>query len=246
MNTAVDDNRIKRNPCRIKGADKEYSAERPTASVKQVYDLAEAMPERYRALILAGALTSLRWSELIGLRRCDVDLDRRIVRVTRRLAQVRRGPLVPGRTKSEAGVRTVAIPAVLVPELRKHSATFVPAEAGALVFAGPKRAALRRSNWRSSVKCPDALATAGLPEHFHFHDLRHTGNQMAAEAGATTRELMRRMGHSSVRAAMIYLHATDQRDRAIADVMNSQIRRDHARGKKAAKRTKGAAGERDV
>lgn len=31
------------------------------------------------------------------------------------------------------------------------------------------------------------------------------------------RELMRRMGHSSTRAAMIYLHARDEREREIAD-----------------------------
>jgi integrase len=35
----------------------------------------------------------------------------------------------------------------------------------------------------------------------HFHGLRHTGNNMAAEQGASLRELMERMGHSSTRAA---------------------------------------------
>src|SRR5215469_8294337 len=38
----------------------------------------------------------------------------------------------------------------------------------------------------------------------HFHDLRHSGNLLAAAAGATLRELMARMGHSSTRAALIY------------------------------------------
>ena len=59
-----------------------------------------------------------------------------------------------------------------------------------------------------------------FPADFHFHDLRHTGNQLAAEAGATTRELMHRMGHSTVRAAMRYQHATDRRDRDIAAEMS--------------------------
>lgn len=60
---------------------------------------------------------------------------------------------------------------------------------------------------------------------------------------------MRRIGHSRVRAVMHHLRASDQRDRVIADVMNSQIRRDQARTRKAAKRTKDApdaAGERDA
>jgi integrase len=52
---------------------------------------------------------------------------------------------------------------------------------------------------------------AGLPAGFHFHDLRHTGNNLAAASGASTRELMDRMGHGSMRAALIYQHATGER-----------------------------------
>jgi hypothetical protein len=39
---------------------------------------------------------------------------------------------------------------------------------------------------------------------------------MAAAEGASLRELMERMGHSSPRAALIYLHATRERDKKIA------------------------------
>jgi site-specific recombinase XerD len=59
--TAVDDGMIKRNPCRIKGADKETEHARPVATVAQVYALADAIPGRFRALVLLGAFTSLRW-----------------------------------------------------------------------------------------------------------------------------------------------------------------------------------------
>lgn len=53
----------------------------------------------------------------------------------------------------------------------------------------------------------------------HFHDLRHTGGTNAAYTGATTKELMARLGHSSPRAALIYQHATRDRDKAIADAL---------------------------
>jgi integrase len=57
----------------------------------------------------------------------------------------------------------------------------------------------------------------------HFHDLRHAGNHMvAAAAGAHLRELMERMGHSSSRAALIYLHSTDERQRTLADAVARQ------------------------
>ena len=60
-----------------------------------------------------------------------------------------------------------------------------------------------------------ARQAAGLPA-LHFHDLRHTGNTLPASTGASTKELMTRMGHASARAALIYQHATADRDAAIA------------------------------
>ena len=62
-------------------------------------------------------------------------------------------------------------------------------------------------------------SAAGLPA-IHFHDLRHTGNTLAASAGATLRELMDRMGHDSERAAMVYLHGSDARQHQIADTLS--------------------------
>lgn len=70
--------------------------------------------------------------------------------------------------------------------------------------------------------CP-ALKAAGLPS-IHFHDLRHTGNKITADAGANLRELMERMGHSSTKAALVYLHSTSERQHAIADAVNKQAK----------------------
>lgn len=60
-----------------------------------------------------------------------------------------------------------------------------------------------------------ARLVIGRPE-LHLHDLRHTGNTWAAATGASTRELMVRMGHATPDAALRYQHATQERDRAIA------------------------------
>ena len=78
--------------------------------------------------------------------------------------------------------------------------------------------------WTAKVK------ESGLPAGFHFHDLRHTGNHLASKSGASTRELMQRMGHSTMRAALVYQHATDERAREIAARLNTATtaRRGHA------------------
>src|SRR5258705_4877621 len=68
-----------------------------------------------------------------------------------------------------------------------------------------------------------AIGKAGLTG-VHFHDLRHAGNHYTANAGANLRELMERMGHATSRAAMIYLHSTDPRQRALADAVDKAAR----------------------
>ncbi len=226
LNTAVDDERIKRNPCRIKGAGDHRAAERPTATVAQIYTLSDRMPGRYRVLVLAAAFTGLRWGELIALCRCDVDLAGGVLHVRRRLAQPRRGGLKEGPPKSQAGVRSVALPEVLVDELRQHIDSYAGPGLEGLLFRGPKGAALRRSNFGRSTRWAETVTAAGLPAGFHFHDLRHTGNQLAAASGATTRELMHRMGHGSMRAALIYQHVTSDRDRSIAGALSKLVAAD--------------------
>jgi integrase len=85
---------------------------------------------------------------------------------------------------------------------------------------------LRRGNLGRATSWPATVVKAGLPVGFHFHDLRHTGNQLAANSGATTRELMHRMGHGSMRAALIYQHASTERDRRIAQEMAALVERE--------------------
>ena len=63
-----------------------------------------------------------------------------------------------------------------------------------------------------------ARQVAGRPD-LRFHDLRHSAATMAAQAGATLAELMARMGHSTAKAALVYQHVAEGRDRIIADRM---------------------------
>jgi integrase len=218
MNTAVEDELTRRNPCRIKGAGAERPKERPVLTIPQVFALAEAMPPRFRALVLLGTFASLRWGELAALRRDCVDLDTRTVRVEAAVVELRDGSLVTGRPKTDAGARRVVFPAEIVDDLRWHLQRFAEQKPDGLVFVGELGAPLRRSNFSRVWK--KALSAAAI-EGLHFHDLRHTGNSLAALTGANLRELMERMGHASTRAAMIYLHAAADRDRAIADALGT-------------------------
>ena len=177
---------------------------------------------RYRALVLLTTFASLRWGEVIAPRRCDLDLERRTARV--RAAYVERsiGEMLLGPPKSRAGRRIVGIPGVIVPALREHLAAFVNDEPGALVFAGQKGMPLRRSNFNKMSGWPHAVESIGAPG-LHVHDLRHTGNQFAANSGAALKDLMTRMGHDSERAALIYQHEARGADQRITDAIDSHV-----------------------
>jgi len=218
MSTAVEEDRIlNRNPCRVKGADREQPAERPVLTVAQVFELADAMRfQRFRALILLTAFATLRWGEVTAMRRCDVAPDGTWVRVSFAHTEVRGRGIVVGPPKSRAGVRTVAVPGPVAVELTKHLMTYVDPAPDALLFTGPRGAALRRGNFNTLVRWVATVRSLGLPG-LHFHDLRHTGNLLAAQTGVSTRDLMARMGHDDMRAALIYQRATSEADRRIAD-----------------------------
>ncbi len=132
-------------------------------SLPVVFAVADAVPVRYRAPVLLATFASMRWGELVGLRRENIDLAACGIRMADR--------------------RTVSFPAELVPELRWHLERFSePGERG-LVFVGPKGAPLRRSNFRPIWN--SACATAGRPG-LHFHDLRHVGGTLAERPGVAS------------------------------------------------------------
>jgi integrase len=230
LNTAVDDELIRRNPCRIAGAGIERAPERPTATVAQVFDLAGLVPARFRVLVLLAAFTSLRYGELTALRRRDFDSRYGTLSVHATLTERSTGELAFGPPKSAAGTRVVTVPTAIRRDLRDHLRDYTINEPDALIFTGAKGAALRRSGFQTASHWTASVTAAGLPG-FHFHDLRHTGNALASRTGASLADLMARMGHSSTRAALIYQHAAQEQDREIAAALSSQIDRARQRAR---------------
>ena len=67
-----------------------------------------------------------------------------------------------------------------------------------------------------------------------LHDLRRTGGTLSeVTTGATLKDLMARLGHSSVRASLIYEHASRDRDQAIAKALGTLSARCSPKAKRA-------------
>ena len=193
MATALADELVNANPCRIRGAGSSRTKHQTTvATLPELEVIVAAMPERYRPMVLLAAWCGLRFGELTELRRGDVDIEGRLLRVSRGVARAG-GQVFIGDPKSEAGRREVSIPPHLMPALEAHLSKHVGSALGALLFPARNGGSMAPSALYR-VWYP-ARAAAGRPD-LRFHDLRHTGGTLAAATGATLADLMARLGHS--------------------------------------------------
>lgn len=219
LNVAVQDGAILRNPCNIPGAGAQRSPERKIATPAQVTQLVEATTPRFRAAVVLAAWCGLRRGEVCALRTDDVDLESGLVRVRRNWVELLEEPTrFEKDPKSDAGKRTVTIPPHVIPILQTHADQF----AGTEYFFVDRLGNRVRSN---SVYQAFVRARKKVGVEISFHDLRHTGQSLAAATGASLVDLKKRLGHSSTAAAQRYMHALEGRDAQIAKAL-SQLAQD--------------------
>lgn len=144
-------------------------------------------------MIFVAALASLRFGEISALRRADFDLASATVAVRDQFLEIRGQGLILGPPKSRARCAADCSSGALLPQVRSHLDRFVDPSPSALVFTTARGVPVRRGSFNKLVNWRHAVDSIGMPG-FHFHDLRHTGNMLAAGSKATTRDLISRMG----------------------------------------------------
>lgn len=217
MASAAADGLIDANPCTIRGAGsaKRVRQIRP-ATLPELQLITAAMPEKYRLMVMLSSWCGLRFGEVTELRRRDLDLENETVRIERAVVRVDGGFLVTT-PKSDAGTRDVALPPHLLPMIQHHLDAFVSEGNDALLFPAQHGGHLAPS---ALYRHFYTARTAAGRDDLRWHDLRHTGATLAAATGATLRELMGRLGHSTPGAAMRYQHIAAGRDREIAGLLS--------------------------
>jgi len=226
LNAAVDSDYLPRSPMRRKsGAGRVEAAKNQRAPRREVWltrteldRLADAISPRYRALVLAAALTGLRWGELTALRWDDdgaVEGPGRL-RVVRSLSD----PANSGRSqvkgpKTEAGRRTIALDQETVEALVAHR-ELVGGEGWDYVFTtpggsqGPGGPLARNNFWRVWNRALTDAELARLWQDYgglHFHDLRHTHATWLLARRVPLVAVANRLGHANpVITMMVYAH----------------------------------------
>ncbi|WP_347813770.1 site-specific integrase [Allobranchiibius sp. GilTou38] len=206
-------------------------------TLKELFALADAMPEKHRTLTLVCGLGGLRYGEAVALRRRDVDLALGVVRVVHNATRAG-GQKMLGPPKTNASRREVALPTIVVESLRDHlrNSTFrgrdglvFPGQDGDLLAPTALYGRTARVETRGGKQYEKngygfyaARAAIGKPT-LHWHDLRRTAATLGAQHGATVREMQHRLGHTTPTMALQYQQATADRDRAVADRLQAAI-----------------------
>lgn len=178
--------------------------------------LADAVGPDGRGPVLTMGLAGLRWSEVAARRVGTVYMDTRRLLVNAAATEAG-GRVHLGPPKSKASRRYVALPTLLVDELRR---VCDGRPAAALVFPAPEGGVDRVGNFRRRVRWDEAIAAAGLVD-VTPHDLRRTFGSLARAAGADLRYIQKAMGHSSITTtSRIYAHLYDTELDAVAEALN--------------------------
>lgn len=211
--TAVRDGLIGSNPCQITGAGAVAHPERPFLSPETLGTVVTAMPEQWALPIRVMFGAHLRLGELVALQRGDYADG--VLRVERQTTLVNGKPVTTATKTGNA--RKVVLPPSIAAELDAHlahSRGFAKAPLFLRTDGEPITNHALGQAWRRATR------KVGLGQ-FHIHDVRHAGLTMAAQAGATTRELMDRAGHRTARASLIYQHAAEERNATIAAALDA-------------------------
>jgi len=174
-------------------------------TMDQAHALVEHVRDPYKPAVWLLVLTGIRPAELCGLRVRSVNFERNTVNITETLLPVsaygdQRLTMVEGPTKTEAGDRTIPIPAWLATQLsqevaRRASRKGSPIDPDEPLFVNRVGKPLNRDKFRETVIRP-ALEAAGLPTDIRTYDLRHGHASMLIDLGANVLAVSQRMGHS--------------------------------------------------
>ncbi|MDV7089488.1 site-specific integrase [Rhodococcus opacus] len=215
--TAVEDGLMQVNPCTVRGAMAVKRKRQPIIlDVPEVAKLADAMPDHLRVSVLLAAWAGLRWGETAELRRKDLDLD--CVTLTVARAITRRDGVSRIDTTKGGEARTVVLPPHIRPDVRDHLDKHVSDDPEALLFTGGRLG--RQMGDRVYREYFDIARKSIGRETLRVHDLRHFAGTQATLAGGSLKEVMARLGHSTVAAAMRYQGLVSGRDMALAEALS--------------------------
>jgi integrase len=224
LNAAVANGYIARNPVpKEKLGGTEPKRDQHPLSFEEVHAVANAVPDRYRALIYVLAYGGLRWGEAAALRQRSCNLLRNRLEIREAVSEVR-GGVVYGSPKTHQN-RTVVIPEPVKEILAEHLSKFVDRDSDSLVFTTEAGGHVWINNFRRDV-WHRALEESGVSSEVTIKDLRHTCASLMHAAGRSAKEVKEQLGHSTIAMTLdTYTHLFDEGRDEAAEAMGAEFTR---------------------
>lgn len=227
LDAAIADRRLTVNPALSVPLPTERSKEQRFLDRDEVDALLTAFDPRYRAVVLLGVYGGLRWGEMVGLRRCRVDVLRSRITIAETATEVNGKPIF-GEPKTDKSRRVIPLPRRIMAELAEHLQENVPASADALVLATKTGGPLSRSSFGRDFWEP-ALGRANMAG-LRIHDLRHTFCSLLISSGADPKQVSVWAGHSSTAFTLDrYTHVYEAQADEVIDRLDAMLSADSAR-----------------
>jgi integrase len=206
-------------------------------SIPQVLRLAAALDHFKPGLgdvALVLAFTGLRWEEAVAVPIGNVSLEDQCMTIDRTASESGGRRDVREDMKTRAAVRTVMIPDIAMPAVRRLVERGAPGRRrsqGALyslLINGDRGGYLSYAIWRKYLQLAQGY-TAADPDgivSYTAHELRHVCASLLIASGASDMQVAHQMGHSKIETTKnIYGHLWAQDRASILDAMNQAVSR---------------------
>ena len=197
--------------------------------VQSLLFTAETKQDRFLALEHLALSTGMRQGELLGLKWCDLDWERKLLQIERQLTKKEGGGFELPAPKTSAGIRRIDLGNSTVQVLREHlrKQQMEMRKKGDkwqdrnLVFPSSIGTPKNRDNLRPRYK--RLLKDAGLPE-IRFHDLRHKAGALMLNNGIPVIVVSLRLEHAQPIVTLnTYGHLIPEKQQEVALLMDKLI-----------------------
>lgn len=200
----------------VKSMGKEQGKEIEFWTVEEYMQFREVMKAKPEAFYAYETLywTGIRLGEMMALTKADIDLDKKVLRITKTY-QVIDGKEYVTSPKTDKSNRTVDLPDDLCTELEDFLAMFYGLDDDARPFNKSKT--YYEKTFKSGIK------KAGVKE-IKIHALRHSHISYLISQGFTSVEIGNRTGQDSMKIVMMYAHMMPSKRNEMVDKLQMELK----------------------
>ncbi|PEQ09017.1 hypothetical protein CN585_06875 [Bacillus toyonensis] len=173
--------------------------------------------------------TGMRRGEIHGLQWADIDLDKKLITISRQANSISGKGVVIQTPKTTQSIRLISIPEFLVDSLqewqliqKKECLKYGQSWSDDFFVT---TATIKPNDGKAAGRALTAICRALDYPHVRFHDLRHSHASIMLEVGENLKSISERLGHKSITITMdLYSHISLEMKEATSERLNKAVK----------------------